>query len=120
MKDIIKWRLINDKPKELKFKNFSDGIFHKFSGLLNFNKRKSYLRNSQTILDLEKEFFTTMNMRVEYLSPTTLGEIVTGEAKVLKKGRVRILIQVDILNEKTELVANGTISNLILHKKAEL
>ncbi len=67
MKDIIKWRLINEKPKELKFKNFSDGIFHKFSGLLNFNKRKSYLRNSQIILDLENEFSNIIDSELQRL-----------------------------------------------------
>ena len=69
-----------------------------------------------TVLDLDKEFFTTMNMRVEYLAPIHLGEVITGEAKVLKKGKRTILIQVNLLNEEKELVANGTISNLILQK----
>ena len=71
---------------------------------------------SYTLL-AEDEYFSTMNFRVDFLAPIKLGEKLTGIAKVLRKGTRVILVQVNLLNEKEELVANGTVSNLILKRK---
>ena len=65
----------------------------------------------------EEEFFSTMNFRVDFLAPINSGEKIIAVAKVLRKGARVVLAQVNILNENEELVANGTISNLILKKK---
>ena len=71
---------------------------------------------SYTLLS-EEEYFSTMNFRVDFLAPIKLGAKLTGIAKVLRKGARIILVQVNLLNEKEELVANGTVSNLILKRK---
>ncbi len=69
-----------------------------------------------TLLD-EDEFFSTMNFRIDFLAPIKAGEKLTGIAKVLRKGTRVILVEVNLYNEKEDLVANGMVSNLILKKK---
>ncbi|OFY48628.1 MAG: hypothetical protein A2W85_05875 [Bacteroidetes bacterium GWF2_41_31] len=60
-----------------------------------------------------KEFFTTVNLTVDYFSPVVEGDIIIASAKVVKKGRQIVHVICDLkMKNGDKLLAHAT-SNLI-------
>ncbi len=65
-------------------------------------------------LDLNK-FYVTVNLSVNYLDSSGIGEIITAKTKVLRSGKTLINAECELYNSERNLLAKGS-SNLIITK----
>lgn len=54
----------------------------------------------------ERESFTTIELKINFLKPVWTGQLLA-TAKVVKKGRMLGLVQCDIVNEERQLIARA-------------
>lgn len=59
--------------------------------------------------------FATINLQVDYLSPAKVGEVILGEANVIKAGSTVVHAEAKLYNAKNMVIAKAT-SNLVVMK----
>ncbi|HNK90533.1 MAG TPA: PaaI family thioesterase, partial [Chitinophagales bacterium] len=59
--------------------------------------------------------FATINLQVDYLSPAKVGEVIRGEANVIKAGNTVVHTEAKLYNSKNMVIAKAT-SNLVVMK----
>lgn len=57
---------------------------------------------------------TTIEMKVTYLAPARAGELLVGEARVIKHGRTAAFVEVSLTREDSTLVARASATNVFL------
>ena len=63
--------------------------------------------------------FATINLQVDYLSPAKVGEVIRGEANVIKAGSTVVHAEAKLYNSKNLVIAKAT-SNLVVMKPKSL
>lgn len=63
--------------------------------------------------------FATINLQVDYLSPAKVGEVIRGEANVIKAGSTIVHAEAKLYNSKNLVIAKAT-SNLVVMKPKSL